>query len=161
MLFLAVLSGCVTFYSVPSDKQPPATIIEKGNRPELGWYEIFDVSQIDGLPVSHIGTSLGSATIRVEPGRRRILITATYRHEHGPCPCRATFPIEIDLAPNQVIRLDGSFNAQGVARIALIDEKTNLPLSTPLEAYASPVPKTVYVPAGNSVWIPIRGGNQP
>lgn len=156
LMFLGlVMAGCVTFYPSPSETQPAALLVEKGDRRELGWYESFSVSEIDGFPVSHIGTNLGSASIRVAPGLRRILITATYRHGSGPCPCRIYFPLEIDLQPSQVVYLDGSFTPQGFAILRLVDGITKQEIAPRIEGQARPVPKNMYVPVGGGAWIPI------
>jgi len=135
--------------------------VEKENRKGWTWREYFAVSTIDDVSVSHMGSDLGKATIRVEPGTRRILIRARYlRRENAllpdQCPCEALFPIQIDLRDGQKIRLDGEFDKDGQAKLRLVDANTEQVIGRELTQRSQAVPKTSYVPMPRGGYMPIQ-----
>ena len=160
-LGIVVLGGCATFYATPPEGKPAATIVEKENRKSISWWEFFAVSTVDEVSVSHMGTSLGKATIRIEPGTRRILIRARYLHRESAfasdeCPCEALFPIQIDLRDGQKIRLDGEFDGAGQANLRLVDLESQHAIGRDLIQPSKPVPKTSYVPMPGGGYMPVQ-----
>jgi len=161
ILGLFALNGCGTFYATPPEGKPAASIAEKENRTGMAWWEFFSVSQIDDVSVSHMGSSMGGTTVRIEPGTRRILITARYLHRENTfvpdqCPCEALFPILIDLRDGQKLQLDGAFEKNGKVTLRLIDVDTQHPIGRELTQTARPVPKTTYVPVRGGGYMPIQ-----
>ena len=160
-LAMVALEGCGTFYATPPEGNPAAIITEKENRKGWTWWEYFAVSTIDDVSVSHMGSDLGKATIRIEPGARRILIRARYLHRENAllpdqCPCEALFPIQIDLRDGQRIRLDGEFDKDGQAKLKFVDASTQQAIGQELTQPSRPVPKTAYVPLGRGAYVPIQ-----
>jgi hypothetical protein len=146
-----LLHACGTFYPEPKPGEPAATLVESGERRAADWYEDFVISEIDGQPVSHMGKSLGTLTVQVAPGRRKIKLTATYLHglkfafnQNSTCPCRAVFPIDVDISNGKKFRVVGKFDETGSAKLQFIDSATGESLFGELSMPATPVPKTSY-----------------
>jgi len=158
-----LLHGCGTFYPEPKAGEQFATLTEAGERRAADWYENFVVSEIDGQPVSHMGTSLGTVTVRVAPGRRKIRLTATYLHglkfafnPNVTCPCRAVFPIDVDLPNGKQFKVAGKFDETGNATLQFLDSVTGDSLFGELSMPATPVPKTNYQSTPGGTWIRVQ-----
>jgi hypothetical protein len=152
------LSGCGTFYSSPRAGEPATVIVEMGERRKIGWYEIYAVEEIDGKPVSHMGSNLGSATVRVAPGPRNVLFSVSYRHggdDPFDCPCRVNFPLTLDLKAGQTLKVTGSIEMTGEVTLGLRDAGTDQLVFPEQKGLARPVPKNMYLPVGNT-FIPVR-----
>ena len=158
------LAGCSTWHPVPADNSPAATLIETGERRGLTWYQRFSVSEIDELPVSHMGTNPGSATVRVTPGIRRLLIRVRFLHRDNPllisgrgdCPCEARFLIEMDLRAGQRIEIGGSIEPSRMVNLRLLDLESPQDIYAELKQQALSIPQSGYIPLPSGGYIPIQ-----
>jgi hypothetical protein len=166
LLVASALTGCVGWHPVPSDGSPAAILVETGERRGLTWYQSFAVSQIDDLPVSHIGTNPGSATVRVAPGLRKLLIRVRFLHRDDPllggliarsgdCPCEALFPIELELRPDQRVEVGGSIDGTRLVTLRITDFSASISFPE-LKRQAIPIPKSTYIPLPSGGYIPIQ-----
>ncbi len=160
----AHLSGCSSFYRTAPEGAPAAVVTESHERRELFWYQQFALAEVDEQPVSHFGTDLGKASVRLVPGKRKLLIEVSFLHGktvgsflsggYGDCTCVAYFPVVVEVAAGDHLRIEGRITEDRNVSIWLADANTGTILSSELSQLARPVPKTMYVPAGNS-YVPI------
>lgn len=163
LTLVIMLGGCVTWHPVPSDGSPSATFVESGERRGLTWYQSFGLSQVDGLYVSHMGTNVGSAEVRVAPGTRKLLIRVRFLHRDGltlisnpsDCPCEARFLIEMDLRAGQRIEIGGSIDQNRLVTLRLSDLGAQQTYPE-LKQGAVPIPKSGYIPLPSGGYIPIQ-----
>lgn len=158
-----LLASCAAVYQHPGPGEPAAHVIEQAKRKGAAWYEAVAVSEIDGQPVPPRAGGLGTEALRVAPGLRHLVVTVSYRHGGGDdidCPCRASFPLALELAAGQRLRLDARIAARGQVTLKPLDAVTGQPLAPEQTAQARTLPKDVYLPMGGG-WLQIPSGGAP
>jgi len=163
LLCVTVLTSCGSFYKNPTSTEPAAIFIERSERQGLFWYRKFTVSEIDGMPVSHMGASGDANEIRVHAGTRRIRVDVDYLGGEGlkmadGCQCRATFPLDLNAKPGAIYKIGGTVQGNHKVTLELLDVSNPVAPPTRIEAFGRPVLKntTFSVPGGAFITIPSK-----
>ena len=149
------LSGCASVHQPPAADGQTVLIHETAVRRGSGWYEVFAVTEIDGLAVERSEERLGAVPLRVAPGQRQLLLSASVRHGGADaleCPCRATAAVTAQLEPGQRLRVDGRVAPDGVVSLRLVDARSGLPMAYAVDVPARGLPPRVRAPLGGG-WV--------